>query len=252
MKEEGFIPGIYNYCDRWCERCSFTARCRNYASFEEFQREEGGILPDIDNQKFWEHLNRSFQQAMDLVREHVEAQGIDWEEFKAEAMAQEMAELEFTPEQKALENLATHYHEAVSEWFEQYQFLFEEKSAELKQELRMGLDVLPEARQINDATEVIKWYMYFISTKLNRALRSAQDKWMAEDDPVQNDANGSAKVTLIAVQRSLAAWEILRSFFPEQTDSLLDLFILLGKLERGIREQFPQVERFVRPGFDEG
>jgi hypothetical protein len=24
------ITGIYNYCDRWCERCSFTARCLNY------------------------------------------------------------------------------------------------------------------------------------------------------------------------------------------------------------------------------
>jgi hypothetical protein len=22
-----FIPGIYNYCDRWCERCRFTSRC---------------------------------------------------------------------------------------------------------------------------------------------------------------------------------------------------------------------------------
>ncbi len=28
---ENFIPGIYNYCDRWCERCPFTDRCMNYA-----------------------------------------------------------------------------------------------------------------------------------------------------------------------------------------------------------------------------
>jgi hypothetical protein len=26
-----FISGIYNYCDRWCERCPFTARCLVYA-----------------------------------------------------------------------------------------------------------------------------------------------------------------------------------------------------------------------------
>jgi hypothetical protein len=24
------IPGIYNYCDRWCERCQLTSRCLNY------------------------------------------------------------------------------------------------------------------------------------------------------------------------------------------------------------------------------
>ncbi len=22
-----FITGIYNYCDNWCARCAFTARC---------------------------------------------------------------------------------------------------------------------------------------------------------------------------------------------------------------------------------
>ena len=30
-KNPDFIPGIYNYCDRWCERCAFTARCMNFA-----------------------------------------------------------------------------------------------------------------------------------------------------------------------------------------------------------------------------
>ena len=24
------IPGIYNYCDYWCERCAFTQRCGTY------------------------------------------------------------------------------------------------------------------------------------------------------------------------------------------------------------------------------
>src|SRR5438128_7391496 len=27
-----FISGIYNYCDRWCERCQFTSRCFLYAT----------------------------------------------------------------------------------------------------------------------------------------------------------------------------------------------------------------------------
>ena len=35
LKDERLIPGIYNYCDRWCERCSFTSRCLNFASSEE-------------------------------------------------------------------------------------------------------------------------------------------------------------------------------------------------------------------------
>ena len=30
-----FIPGIYNYCDRWCEHCELTSRCLNYAMGQE-------------------------------------------------------------------------------------------------------------------------------------------------------------------------------------------------------------------------
>ena len=28
---DGFIVGIFNYCDRWCERCRFTSHCRLFA-----------------------------------------------------------------------------------------------------------------------------------------------------------------------------------------------------------------------------
>ena len=31
VQDPRFISGIFNYCDRWCERCSFTARCLNFA-----------------------------------------------------------------------------------------------------------------------------------------------------------------------------------------------------------------------------
>ena len=26
-EEKDYIEGIYNYCDRWCEKCGFTAHC---------------------------------------------------------------------------------------------------------------------------------------------------------------------------------------------------------------------------------
>ena len=47
-----FISGIYNYCDRWCERCPFTARCMNFA----LEREEypDDTSRDMANAEFWE------------------------------------------------------------------------------------------------------------------------------------------------------------------------------------------------------
>ena len=29
------VSGIYNYCDRWCERCPLTSRCLVYAAEQE-------------------------------------------------------------------------------------------------------------------------------------------------------------------------------------------------------------------------
>jgi hypothetical protein len=54
-----FIAGIHNYCDRWCERCPFTARCSVYAVEQQSaaRKPEG---QDITNAAFWEHLHSTF------------------------------------------------------------------------------------------------------------------------------------------------------------------------------------------------
>ena len=38
---DGFIVGIFNYCDRWCERCPLTNRCRVFADLAEVDFERG-------------------------------------------------------------------------------------------------------------------------------------------------------------------------------------------------------------------
>jgi hypothetical protein len=51
----------------------------------------------------------------------------------------------------------------------------------------------------------------FIGVKLRRALdgrdRPIHGEEGDEDDPVQNDWNGSAKVALISIERSIDAWD---------------------------------------------
>ena len=50
-KDPKYISGIYNYCDRWCERCQFTSRCLNCTLVEE----QFGDLQENDelNEAFW-------------------------------------------------------------------------------------------------------------------------------------------------------------------------------------------------------
>jgi len=62
---ERFISGIYNYCDRWCDRCSFTSRCMHFAASKKAHSElesfdiENGIERSI---AAWGELRRCFFQ----------------------------------------------------------------------------------------------------------------------------------------------------------------------------------------------
>src|SRR5713101_7921895 len=69
-----FISGIYNYCDRWCERCPFTARCLSFA----IQQEEGkaGARQRADNRGFWKKLEDSLRLTQEWLDEVAKEQGV--------------------------------------------------------------------------------------------------------------------------------------------------------------------------------
>src|SRR5210317_2073689 len=84
------ISGIYNYCDRWCERCPFTSRCMNYAlGKDEFNSPES---KDMTNQAFWDNLHDIFKATLEMVKESAEEMGIDLDaiDHKEFAEQQEM------------------------------------------------------------------------------------------------------------------------------------------------------------------
>jgi hypothetical protein len=48
-RKDDYIDSIFNYCDRWCERCAFTSRCRSFAMSEN--------EPSTDGPELWEYLD---------------------------------------------------------------------------------------------------------------------------------------------------------------------------------------------------
>ena len=50
------ISGIYNYCDRWCERCPLTSRCLVFAT-EQVDHNGSAQSHDLNNEAFWHKLN---------------------------------------------------------------------------------------------------------------------------------------------------------------------------------------------------
>jgi len=90
-----FIPGIYNYCDRWCERCPLTCRCMNFALGEEhFSDPE---TRDLDNETFWKKVSEVFQTTLEMVREDANKYGIDLDSLGLEAGDEENEEIRQRP-----------------------------------------------------------------------------------------------------------------------------------------------------------
>jgi hypothetical protein len=103
------------------------------------------------------------------------------------------------------------------------------------------------------AIDTIGWYSGLIPAKIGRALHgAANEDQFVDEDPVQNDKNGSAKVARLAIAESIDAW---RTLF-EAGDTPVDASIrgtanLLEQMDRDLAVRFPLSMEFVRPGFDE-
>lgn len=152
----------------------------------------------------------------------------------------------------------TRYMHASMAWFDWHESLFKEKGEQLSSALIMALpahdDPQAVARDLTDAVEVIQWYHMFIGVKIARAV--GHDEFDDEDGDEQQgengDALGSAKIALIAMDRSLAAWARLREHLSEDADAIIDLLVQLDRLRRKVELHFPAARAFVRPGWDDG
>jgi hypothetical protein len=97
--------------------------------------------------------------------------------------------------------------------------------------------------------ETIAWYHSLIAAKTFRALTSELEA-RAGAPELLSDALGSAKVVLVSIERSLAAWHTLAA--ADQDARIGGMIELLEALRTGVELRFPDAHAFVRPGLDDG
>jgi hypothetical protein len=225
------ISGIYNYCDRWCERCPLTSRCLVFAT-----EQEDDYAPeshDVRNEAFWRKLDSIFLETRELIADWAKEAGVDL------AGPGEEDETRYHRKRQLIDNhplakSGKKYANAAGDWFREFDQTFE----------------LSDSEGLEDAREVIQWYQYQIAVKTIRALsgrREEEDPAMAE---CPKDSDGSAKVAMIGIDRSIAAWRLMQLSLPNRAESIVPLILQLERLRRRLEKGFPQARDFVRPGFD--
>ena len=208
----------------------------------------------MDNEVFWHRLSETLQETMTMLKEMAEERGIDLDSLDLE----DSQELENPLEEKPVVHMASHmaktYIDTVEKWFDENVYIFEDDARQMAaayaadpSESQMQEDTVT----LIDSVEVIRWYQHQIYVKLQRAIHSSQD----EDFEIQNgfpkDSDGSTKVALIGMDRSISAWGKMTKYFPDQKENILNIITHLDRLRRRTEKKFPAARAFVRPGFDD-
>lgn len=231
--EDKFIPGIYNYCDRWCERCSFTSRCRVFAMEQEYDltNEER----DLNNDQFWKRLAGIFAETQVMLREKAEEFGIDLTNIDHEAIEKEIEERREAVMNQDLVKLGERYAKEVSRLLD-------------KDEIEVE-----DTETVNEMLQIVRWYQFMIATKLFRGSDAQIDLEKDDDEDLRetmlSEKDGSIKVALIATDRSIYAWSgIVSSANYSEVKPMIEL---LETIRKKAEKKFPNARDFIRPGFDE-
>jgi hypothetical protein len=225
--QDGFIVGIFNACDGWCSRCRFTSYCRLFAHRAEMEAAfDPHLKPVIDAPPlpaeagppppFW--LRELIEDMNEAARDPISAE--EWERIRPRV-----------PEEHTFIDVrAQEYARRTSRWLKG--------------------TTLPLEENPQDPRCVISWFHFHIAAKINRSLTVRPD-----DDPrdvmATSDNDGSAKVALLGIDQSHAAWlELIERRAVSESEALpfiADL-VWLGEALEQVR---PNARAFVRPAFDE-
>lgn len=248
-RDQKFIPGIYNWCDQWCERCPQTDRCRVYEREEDHKKND----PDKD----WaEVVADNFAETIQMLQQMADEMGIDLdsEEVKEETATNLILDEahEVIAENHPLHKLSDQYLKKGKVWLDSA--VYKEKFLQWNSLVKLGAGDVNRAESnlqtAEEALEVIKWYLFFIPVKIKRALHDQMDGfWDQYPDEERSDL-GTAKIAAIAIERSIGAWGMMFKLFPEE-EELIEILALLEKMRRGLLEVFPNYPKFIRPGFDD-
>jgi hypothetical protein len=222
VRDPTFIPLLHNYCDNRCRACRLTRRCLLLAAHARAacrSSSDDGAAVSLQ-----EHTSAVARAILDAAVPGTEA---------IAALSMKLADPDAPPDSVALghplEFLARHYARQAASYLASLQ------------------GRIAEGWPADSPFEVVAWFHGLIAAKTYRALVS--EHGAAGSPQLLFDALGSAKLVLVAIDRSVSAWQAIAQI---DTDARVSgLIELLGALRTAVEIRFPAAEAFVRPGLDE-
>lgn len=224
-QQEGFIDGIFNYCDKWCEKCSHTSKCLNYAlsSEETSTNETEGRT----------YLKNVIDATCMMLDELMEEYGINPDETISVPI--------HNPESHPLSVYINDIAFKINDWLGKNDLFHR-----LNNLRELGIPLSEKFTRYKESVEIIYRYNFFVPAKITRALSGLLENNQYSYD----DMNGSAKIALVCIDRLIIAWSCILNESSGIEDEVLELLTHLTHIRKRTEMIFPEARKFQRPGLD--
>ena len=241
-KSDKYIPGIYNYCDRWCEKCSYTKKCLSF----EMSKSQFDSNISINNKKFWTDLEKSFGVVKELLNDYMEEYGIEPPSEEDNSKIEiEMKRVDEYVKSDPIIKESRLYTKVSGELLKEYDYFSNSFNTATKDK-----DKLEQIGNLQEAIEIILFYNSLIFVKLSRALHAYYSNDVNDATGMEEDQLVSARIALSAVEKSMGAWHFILDNFDTNTDKVADIILHLNQIKLGVETTIPKVVGYKRPYFD--
>jgi len=226
--DPALVPGIYNACDQWCDYCPATDRCLAFK-----------CRPETGKGNPYVNIEERMYEGMQYLKACHEAEGLEppqelllllnGERPSAAAAAQ------YVPVDDGLERMGKRYAVLAAVFL-----------ASSSEPLPRG--PVPKRPHGPTPCEVVVYYHLLIASKIYRALASSLEAARTGSAAARWDSDVSAKVALLAIERSNDALQVMA--LDDADPRIEDLRKHLSRLAREVAARFPAACTLVRPGLD--
>lgn len=205
---------------------------------------DGSSRHPVNDPAFWRELQETFADALELLQQLAEAQGIEVD-APIDAEIQEHEQLvDEKAREHPLSRSASEYAERVNRWFGRVKSMIHAWGREAAMAAEFDA-VTPELEQqvadLQEAVQEIADQRYRIHLKILRAVRERARTGSPVLSPIGDSGNASAAAAMEAIERSIEMWMRIREFFPEEEDAVLNVLVHLQNLREALDREFPEM-----------
>lgn len=253
------ISGIYNYCDRWCEKCQYTNRCLLFK--QEAEREIKYLLKDenvSDDEHFSKVLADEMKDAEKIFNQNPNAEEFfdsfeDDEDFEPGDDDDEYDDFLDEEDDSSTEGRKKEFNPLIK--------LSEEMFKELDHYYDVAKKHFPEEVEKYDASnpfiknlQTLGWYIPQINVKIRmcywgkKPLEKAKTK---DAQAIEEEMlNVTSRIAYLGIENSMIALKEIFSMRKE-LEAETKLFLSTMKMVRKMfMEEFPNGQTYKRPYFD--